>query len=74
MAVSGSPTTHSPPPCPSSSRINTMDAEEPREEKHRTARNQNGPNVIDVTRILRSEAKLLKKLEATELLRSTRQL
>ena len=64
-AGSGSPTTHLSPHCPSSSRINTTDTQELREEKHRTAKNQDRADVTDVARILRCAAKLLKSLEAT---------
>ena len=52
-AGSGSPTTYSPPPCPTSTRINSTDVQELREEKPRTANNKDKANVTDVARILR---------------------
>ena len=72
-AGSGSPTTHSPPPCPSSSRTTTTEAQELQEgleyavraleEQPRIGKNQDMST--NVAKILRSAAKLLESTRAT---------
>ena len=63
MAGSGSLTTQSPPPCPSSSGINTTDAQEQRKENARIAKNKNKANVNNVAKIFRHAAEALERLE-----------
>ena len=76
-AGSGWPTPHSPPPCPSSSRITTTDAHELQEGLEHTARAleeepriaKNQDMSTNVAKILRSAAKLLERFGAASKVR-----